>query len=761
MSSNNDINKNIDIIPLSLVYPINSRVYKNVLLIDTDVKDAQLFASSANDDTFPITYSRASTKTELSALLKTKFPNSNIDRIERIGLVFTSNGVTVKTFLDSKPFFTNDDDGGDGEQSVIPYSENVDFIISVLRDFNVKNIDYLACDTLNYPNWKNYYTIITKETGVIVGASNDKTGNIKYGGDWVMESTSQNIELIYFTKSIEYYSYLLDATSFHTVVFNTYGVIYGTGYNFYGQLGIASNDTTNRSILTAMPIPLGKIPKYISCGYGHTMVLMTDGTVYGTGLNNKGQLGIALNDTTNRSILTVMTIPNSKIPKYISCGYEFTIVLMTDGTVYGTGYNYSGQLGTGDTTNRSILTEMTIPNSKIPKYISCGYEFTIVLMTNGTVYGTGYNFSGQLGTGNTTNRSILTAMNIPNSKIPKYISCGSYTTIVLMTDNTIYGTGSNQYGQLGIASNDTTNRSILTAMNIPLGKTPKYISCGSSNTIVLMTDNTIYGTGNNLYGQLGIEVTYYVTSLTAMPIPLGKTAKYISCGDSHTIVLMEDGTIWGTGYNEVGQLGTGDTTDRSILTIMTGSNNTNISYIAGMTIVDDTPNSDICFPAGTKILTDQGIVDIETINPDMHTINNKHIVDITKTVSLDKYLVEFEKNALGLNCPTENTRISQKHKIYYKGEMWEAKTFLGKFDKVVKVTYNGEILYNVLMDEHSLMLVNNLVCETLHPDNIIAKLFTKKCKYNDGARDKIYGLLTDFLIKSDHKSYNKIAGLVK
>jgi len=43
-----------------------------------------------------------------------------------------------------------------------------------------------------------------------VGASSDETGNIKYGGDWTMESTGQDIELIYFTQSIEYYTYLLD-----------------------------------------------------------------------------------------------------------------------------------------------------------------------------------------------------------------------------------------------------------------------------------------------------------------------------------------------------------------------------------------------------------------------------------------------------------------------------------------------------------------------------------------------------------------------
>ena len=305
-------------------------------------------------------------------------------------------------------------------------------------------------------------------------------------------------------------------------------------------------------------------------------------------------------------------------------------------------------------------------------------------------------------------------------------------------------------------------------MNIPNSKIPKNISCGSNHTIVLMTDGTIWGTGNNASGQLGVgSTTYsYYQSLTEMTIPTGKLPKYISCIEDYTIVLMTDasGSVYGTGYNLNGQLGINTLLSVSSLNTMKDASNvaiTNISYIANMTIVDDTPNSDICFPAGTKILTDQGIVDIETINPDIHTINNKHIVDITKTVSLDKYLVEFEKNALGLNCPTENTRISQKHKIYYNGEMWEAKTFIGKFDNVVKVNYNGEILYNVLMEDHSLMLVNNLVCETLHPDNIVAKLFTKKCKYNDGARDKIYGLLTDFLTKSDHKSYNKIAGLVK
>ena len=63
---------------------------------------------------------------------------------------------------------------------------------------------------MNHPTWVNYYNLLTEKTGVVVGASDDYTGNLKYGGDWVMESTSEDVELIYFTESIEYYKYLFE-----------------------------------------------------------------------------------------------------------------------------------------------------------------------------------------------------------------------------------------------------------------------------------------------------------------------------------------------------------------------------------------------------------------------------------------------------------------------------------------------------------------------------------------------------------------------
>jgi hypothetical protein len=88
--------------------------------------------------------------------------------------------------------------------------------------------------------------------------------------------------------------------------------------------------------------------------------------------------------------------------------------------------------------------------------------------------------------------------------------------------------------------------------------------------------------------------------------------------------------------------------------------------------------------------------------------------------------------------------------------MIEAIHFVGKFKRVFLFPYKGETLYNVLLDEPFTMRVNNLICETLHPNNIIAKLFTRKCKYSDKERDYILVLLYNCYKKNDFATYNAI-----
>lgn len=131
----------------------------------------------------------------------------------------------------------------------------------------------------------------------------------------------------------------------------------------------------------------------------------------------------------------------------------------------------------------------------------------------------------------------------------------------------------------------------------------------------------------------------------------------------------------------------------------------------------------LCFKKGTPVQTDQGLIRIENINVKKHTIRNERIVAITKSIILQNTIICIEKNALFENIPSKTTYISKEHKLLYRGLMMKAKDLISYCKNVYEVPYNGEILYNVLMKKHNKMVVNNLVCETLHPDNIVSKIY--------------------------------------
>jgi hypothetical protein len=136
-------------------------------------------------------------------------------------------------------------------------------------------------------------------------------------------------------------------------------------------------------------------------------------------------------------------------------------------------------------------------------------------------------------------------------------------------------------------------------------------------------------------------------------------------------------------------------------------------------------SSETCFLGGTPILTDQGEVPIDKIDCTYHTIDQREIVAITKTRYNKDTLILLEKDSLKKNYPTQDTIITHKHKIYFKGKMKKAESFVGKRDGVRVVPYKNQFLYNVLLKTHEVMRVNGLVCETLYPKNPIAQFFTR------------------------------------
>ena len=259
--------------------PIVKDQYTKVLLIDKSLPSYETFSNSVNSDTFPIVYSTLSSKTELLTLLENNFSN-----ISRLCLAFSSTLASPSVFLNSELLFNN---------GANMYNDNVNLLIDIIKKFSVQNIDFLACNTLKYDSWKNYFSVLAEQTNVTVGASNNKTGNLAFGGDWVLESTSQDVENMYFTSNIEYYTYLLDNGTLWASVSSPYDIcsdgtyMYVLIYTNPGRITrILISDNTvvdtywvsNTALTTAQSMTYDNINRrlYVACNTRIAMIPIDD-----------------------------------------------------------------------------------------------------------------------------------------------------------------------------------------------------------------------------------------------------------------------------------------------------------------------------------------------------------------------------------------------------------------------------------------------------------------------------------------------------
>ena len=112
---------------------------------------------------------------------------------------------------------------------------------------------------------------------------------------------------------------------------------------------------------------------------------------------------------------------------------EHSLILKNDGTLWGCGYNYYGNLGLGDTTNRNVFTQITTNTDNI-KEVYCGAHHNIVLKKDGTLWGCGLNAHGQLGLGDITDRKIFTQVTTNTDNIKSFPNQYNVPTIIKVYD---------------------------------------------------------------------------------------------------------------------------------------------------------------------------------------------------------------------------------------------------------------------------------------------------------------------------------------
>ena len=218
------------------------------------------------------------------------------------------------------------------------------------------------------------------------------------------------------------------------------------------------------------------------------------------------------------------------------------------------GTNYCGQLCLGDTEDRSFPHKT--PFSNICK-LSAGCDHSLFQNDKGEIFSCGENQRGECGLGHFNSPQITPSL-IPN--VPPNIvqfACGAHHSLFLDSEGNIFSIGYNEYGQLGLGHN--TNQNELNKIpNIP---PIKIISCMGSSCYLVDFEGNLWTFGLNSYGQLGhgneiqINTPKIVNTLEDI-----KQISYGSCGE-HFFAKNSQNQIFGTGNNICGQLDTEDYTE--------------------------------------------------------------------------------------------------------------------------------------------------------------------------------------------------------
>lgn len=272
--------------------------------------------------------------------------------------------------------------------------------------------------------------------------------------------------------------------------------------------------------------------------------------LFAWGKNNLGQLG--LGDTSNKSspnqvgALTDWT--------QVVCGQQHTLAIKSDGTLWGWGNNNSNhQLGLGVEGDKS--SPVQIGSDTNWSFVAAGSNSGFAIKTTGTLWAWGNNQYGHLGVGDTNVKTSPVQVG-SNTNWASVTSSSNKHTFFLTTSGALFVCGRNYYGQLG--TGNTTYRS----SPVQVSGTWNSVATGFDISWGIKSNGRLYAWGKNNFGQLGV----YNTTNYSSPVQIyggGTDWAAVYSSGNNAIARKTGNTIWGWGSNSTGQLGINNTNDQS------------------------------------------------------------------------------------------------------------------------------------------------------------------------------------------------------
>jgi len=317
------------------------------------------------------------------------------------------------------------------------------------------------------------------------------------------------------------------------------GSLYGWGSNGDSVLGLG--DSAQPS--SPAPIRIGTRSDFadVELGYKNMLALTKDGRLLAWGANNYGQLG--LGDLVSRTSPTQVGTDSDWVR--ISTSGTSSLAIKSNGQLFGFGVNNdSYQLGLGDMVNRLVPSRIGTDSDWVDACI--GWDQGVAIKSDGRMFAWGWPVGA-------SGRVVKTPTQVGSLSDWKSVSCTTNQFAALRRNGTLYVSGSNGNGQLGLG--DLNSRYVPTQ----IGTDSDWIAVavGDIHGLALKQDGRLYGWGNNGYGQLGLgDLTDRLTPTLILQNPNIET---IAVTSASSYMTLKDGSLFAWGLNNNGQLGVGRT----------------------------------------------------------------------------------------------------------------------------------------------------------------------------------------------------------
>ena len=338
-------------------------------------------------------------------------------------------------------------------------------------------------------------------------------------------------------------------------------------------------------VLGAMPITgasgatIEPTAQTISAGYYLSMFIASDGTLWGCGSNYRGQVG----DGTKEDRSVPVKIMDNVVS--VSAGYEHTMAITEDGSLWAWGSNLYGQLGDGSDMPQARPVKV-MDNVAM---VSAGDRRTMAVKTDGSLWAWGDNTDGDLGNGEYSLSgdmgSLIEPLPIKIMDDVKSVSTSSTHTLAVKTDGTLVAWGTNFYGELGNGfwGNEWDNHAgPFQTVPMKIMDDVAAVSTYGSTSMAIKTDGSLWAWGGDC-DALGVATSGDATSvwgkpIQSNPIKVMDDVAAVDTGASQTMAIKTDGSLWAWGSNSMGKLGIGAAEDyETILPVKVMDNVSSVS----------------------------------------------------------------------------------------------------------------------------------------------------------------------------------------